>query len=109
MTLYKRTCAYRDLDGEIYQESKVIEADSKQEAMNTFDNFFYSKHWELQRDHILFSTVKEANNNNDTVIASGQGSVAIGNSINGTVIQTGRNNVHIGNAHGFSIGDNIII
>jgi hypothetical protein len=106
MTLYKRTCAYRDLDGEIFQESKVIEADSKQAAMIIFDNFFYSKHWDLPKDHLLFSTIKEVSENTST-IASGAGSVAIRGNTNGVTIQTGHNNINIGNANGLHIGETL--
>lgn len=103
MTLYKATCAYRDLDGEIYMDSKTVEADNKQAAKNILDNYFYDRYDYLSRDWLLFSTVKEVSSSH-RVVASGAGSVAIGGAANNVVIQTGKYNTSV-QSLGANIGD----
>lgn len=104
MTLYKRTCCYRDLDGELYLEKKNVEADSRAEATAILDKYFYKK-YEYVEGGLKFSTVKEVPTHTNT-IASGKGFVTINGSATNTVIQTGHNNINIGNA-GMTIGETL--
>jgi hypothetical protein len=89
MTLYRGTCAYLDLDGEIYHDAKVVEADSKKLAGSILSEFFRNKH-DIPNAKFLFSTPKEVNGN--TTIAAGIGSIAIGNATGSTIV-TGNGNV----------------
>jgi hypothetical protein len=104
MTLYKSTCCYRDLDGELYIEKKTVEADSKTEATKILDKYFYKK-YEYTKGGLMFSTVKEVPTYTNTV-ASGKGSVTINGSATNAVIQTGNNNIYFDNA-GLHVGETL--
>jgi hypothetical protein len=101
MTLYRGTCAYLDLDGEIYTDTKVVEADSKKLAGSILSEFFRNKH-DVPNAKFLFSTPKEVTGN--TTIATGDRSVAIGGRTGNTVINNGNGNI-VGNNNQF-IGAN---
>lgn len=93
MKLYKGTCCYRELDGELYQEIKVVEAESRAQAELMLHKFFFKKYSYLPQELFLFSTVKEVNNSN----------IILGNK---SISQTGKTNINIGITQGLSIGDN---
>jgi hypothetical protein len=92
MTLYKSICCYRDLDGELYLEKKIVEADSKEEATNILDKYFYKK-YEYLEGALMFSTVKEIPAH--TTVTSNRG---INGSATNAVIQAGHNKINIDNA-----------
>lgn len=91
MIVYKISCSYRDIDGELYTESKTAETDSKPEAGIILRKYFYKKYNHLPKENFLFSTVKSIREDIYTVHATGAGSIAIGGNANGATINTSSN------------------
>lgn len=58
MTLYRRTCCYRDLDGDIQSEIKEFNELTKNAALISSENYFYNKYKYLAKDRLLLSSVK---------------------------------------------------